>query len=52
VQVLVLATPSWDPPQQRQQIQALAASLGPGVQGKVLVDVINGVLPWPSLSLP
>ncbi|EFN57935.1 expressed protein [Chlorella variabilis] len=50
-QVLILSTPSWDPPKQREQIKAMAASLGPGAKGKLLIDVINGLNAWPSLAL-
>lgn len=51
-EVVILATPSWDPSQAEAQVQALAASLGPGVKGKVLVDLVNGVSGWPKLCLP
>jgi hypothetical protein len=49
--VVLLATPSWEPAQAREQIQAIVASLGDGIKGKVLIDVINGLNPFPSLSL-
>lgn len=51
-EVIVLATPSWDPAKIREQIGAVAESLGDGVKGKVLIDVINGLTGWPALSLP
>lgn len=50
-QVVILATTSWDPSKAPEQIQALAASLGDGTKGKVLIDVINGLSGWPALSL-
>lgn len=51
--VVILATPSWDASKEggREQIRGMAASLGPGIRGKVLIDVINGLTPWPALSL-
>lgn len=50
-EVVILATTSWDPSKAREQIQSLAASLGEGIKGKVLIDVINGLSGWPALSL-
>lgn len=49
--MVILATTSWDPSKAREQIQSLAASLGEGIKGKVLIDVINGLSGWPALSL-
>lgn len=51
-QVVILATPSWDPARQRQQIGEMAAALGPSVRAKPLIDVINGLTSWPALALP
>ena len=51
-QVLVLATPSWEPERAGEQIAALAVALGPGAGGKALIDVVNGVSGWPALCLP
>ncbi|KAL4440569.1 hypothetical protein ABPG75_003570 [Micractinium tetrahymenae] len=50
-EVVILATPSWEPSKAREQIQRLAGSLGGGIKGKVLIDVINGLSGWPALSL-
>jgi predicted dinucleotide-binding enzyme len=51
-EIIILATPSWDPAKQRQQIREAAAALGPGAAGKPLIDVINGLSAWPALALP
>ncbi|KAL4423168.1 hypothetical protein ABPG77_007821 [Micractinium sp. CCAP 211/92] len=50
-EVVILATPSWDPSKTREQVQSLAASLGEGIKGKLLIDVVNGLSGWPALAL-
>lgn len=50
-EVVILAVPSWDPAHATDQIEPVLASLGPGIKGKVLIDLINGLSGWPSLSL-
>lgn len=49
--MVILATPSWDPSKTREQVQSLAASLGEGIKGKLLIDVVNGLSGWPALAL-
>lgn len=50
-EVVILATPSWDPSNTQAQIEALVGPWGDSIKGKVLIDVINSLSNWPALSL-